>query len=209
MGEPVGPRGRARHRSARGLVHDRDRLGRAAAACRATNGEARPGAGQAQPVSFHSTSILRRSAGRAAAASRAAASGSATTRAQQLRELADSRSIVARRTGRCCRSALRAARPLPRPVRVQVELRRALSSSMWRSVSPRSRRSERGSVLQDEHHLEQRGLAGIALGLELLDQPLERQLLVRVGARARPPAPAPAARGRSGRPTGRCAAPAC
>ena len=48
-----------------------------------------------------------------------------------------------------------------------------------------------------------------ALGLQLLDQPLERQVLVRVGAPAPPRAPAPAARGSAARPPARRAAPAC
>ena len=46
-------------------------------------------------------------------------------------------------------------------------------------------------------------------GLQHLDQPLERQVLVAVGRQVAGPAPARSARGSSGCPTCRCAAPGC
>ena len=58
-------------------------------------------------------------------------------------------------------------------------------------------------------HLEQRVAAQVALRLQLLHQLLEGQVLVRVGLQrhlAHPPQQLAEA---SGRPTGRCAAPAC
>ena len=54
-------------------------------------------------------------------------------------------------------------------------------------------------VLEGEHHLEERGAAQVALGRELLDQPLEGQVLVGVGAERALAHRGAAARGRRGR----------
>ena len=64
-------------------------------------------------------------------------------------------------------------------------------------------------VLQREHHLEQRRAAQVPLRLQLLDQPLERHVLVGVGAERRLPHPAEQLARTSGRRRGRRAAPAC
>ena len=76
-------------------------------------------------------------------------------------------------------------------------------------VQPRQLEPRRGVVLEREHHLEQRMARQRARRVELLDQPLERQVLVGVGAEVASPAPGRAARGRSDCRAGRCAAPAC
>ena len=157
-------------------------------------------------VSFHSTSSWCRSAAvEQRQLARAAAPGS---RHHRLR--ADARSAAPgarsspRRTGRCCtRSRRRSPSPSPRSDSVEVELgavalvdvhaARRLQARRARSASPRS-------VLQREHHLEQRVCgSGRASRLQLLDQLLERQVLVRVGVQRASRAPAPAARGSAGR----------
>ena len=64
-------------------------------------------------------------------------------------------------------------------------------------------------VLEGDHHLEQRVPGQCAVRVERLHQPLERQVLVVVGGEVGLPHPAPAARAKRGRRTGRCAAPGC
>ena len=78
------------------------------------------------------------------------------------------------------------------------------STRSGRSGKPRQlERRALGRVLQDEHHLEERAAVEVALRLQLLDQLLERQVLVGVGAERDLAHPRRAARGTSGRPTGR------
>ena len=108
-----------------------------------------------------------------------------------------------RRTGRSLYSSV-AGEPRRRSSRsasVRSNFAVAVSDRAARSsVSPGSVGVAARRVLQHEHHLEQRRAAEVALRLQLLDQLLERQVLVRVGAQRVPRAPAPAARRKRGRP---------
>jgi hypothetical protein len=64
----------------------------------------------------------------------------------------------------------------------QVEFGRATGKRHVAQGKPRQIDVCGRSVLQSEHHLEQRCAAEIALRRQLLDQPLERQILVGIGA---------------------------
>ena len=77
------------------------------------------------------------------------------------------------------------------------------------TAQPRQRRPPGRRVLQDEHHLEERRAAEIALGLQLLHQLLEGHVLVRVRAQARLAHPREQLAERRVAATGRRAAPAC
>ena len=105
---------------------------------------------------------------------------------QDLQVLGQPRRPSPRRTGRCCRSA--------HAGQLAVALARSPCSGRRRRCS--TRQAGRGStvrpgsagraargVLQDDHGLEQRGAAGVAVGLQLVDDRLER---ARPGGRRRP-----------------------
>ncbi len=64
----------------------------------------------------------------------------------------------------------------------QVELGRRLRGWQRFEGQARQRQSAQRCILQHQHHLEQRRMAGVALGVQGLDQLLERQVLVRVRA---------------------------
>jgi hypothetical protein len=66
----------------------------------------------------------------------------------------------------------------------QVELRRVDLDLVRAEREARQVQRLARNVVQDEHHLEERRVAQAALGLELLDQLLEGQVLMRVGAEA-------------------------
>ncbi len=67
----------------------------------------------------------------------------------------------------------------------------------------------RAPVLEGEHHLEQRVPRQRPLGVQLLDEPLERHVLVRVRREVGLAHPGEQLAEASGRRRGRCAAPAC
>ena len=88
------------------------------------------------------------------------------------------------------------ARPAPRSrKRREVELGdvHAPSSRALQAQPGASSLRQASGVLQDEQHLEEGVARQVALGRQLLDQALERQVLVRVGGQGRLAAPAPAA----------------
>ena len=97
-----------------------------------------------------------------------------------------------RRTGRCCTRTVRAVRALVSVIEQrEVELRHRprdaapdLAARRGASGTPTGAGWCKRDVLEDEHHLKQRVVAQVPLGLKLLDQPLEGQVLVRVGAPA-------------------------
>ena len=130
---------------------------------------------------------------------------------QHLEVLDASRSIVAASNRSVLYDQLQdqpVARPPARRAPGRTSRRRALPPSGSRREPAELAVAPLG-VLQHEHHLEQRAVAQAALRLQLLDQLLERHVLVRVGVQDRLLARLPAAPRSAGRRTGRCAAPAC
>ncbi len=71
----------------------------------------------------------------------------------------------------------------------EVELRRPVRQRQLRDLDPGHRRRLQRRRVQLEDHLEEGGVAEAALGSQLLDDPLERQLRVRVGLQRRLPRP--------------------
>ncbi|XSF02870.1 hypothetical protein VZP55_34980 [Myxococcus faecalis] len=71
-------------------------------------------------------------------------------------------------------------RPVLAQLQQQVELGRAGVHEQIRGLEPRHGQVLPRGVLEAEHHLEQRVTAQVARGLQLLDELLEGQLLVRV-----------------------------
>ena len=121
----------------------------------------------------------------ATAGPRVAAAGSATMPSSSFLRCVIIR-IGWRRTGRCCtRSWPPALRPLDHR---QASGRTSPSGSTTpaaRATAPAGLRLSLRRVLQREHHLEERRVAQVALGLQLLDQLLERHVLMRVRAERR------------------------
>ena len=163
-------------------------------------------AGSRARVAFHAL--------RAAAAPRRSSSGSSDSRASGIAPRSPRAASAQAPTSRSTvpasnRSVLYskvAAQPARRLAQVQrqVELRRCARQRLERQRQARQRQppgAARSAARTSP------GTAGVRLrsrsGLQLRHQPLERHVLVRVGAQRRPRAPAPAARGSSGRPTGR------
>ena len=68
----------------------------------------------------------------------------------------------------------------------EVEFRRLPGESHRLQGQPRQLHAAAAGVLEDEHHLEERRAAGVALGRQLLDHPLEGDVLVLVGGERRP-----------------------
>ncbi len=71
----------------------------------------------------------------------------------------------------------------------QVEFRSGAGGIEWLEGQPRQLQRSQGGVLQREHHLEKGRVREAPLGRQLLDQPLERQVLMGIG-RERPGADA-------------------
>ena len=92
--------------------------------------------------------------------------------------------------------------------RVSSNLAVPVSSARERAQARQLQRLGRGA-LQGEHHLEQRRAAQVALRVQLLDQPLEGQVLVGVGAERRLAHPREQLREGGLAPRGRRAAPGC
>ena len=108
------------------------------------------------------------------------------------------------RTGRCCIPNCTPARPRPLPPPASGRTCcAALRLHRADGTSPASPCRALLHVLQDKHHLEQRGMAQVAPGLHGLHQHLEGHVLVGIGAQRRPRARAAADRGRSARRSGR------
>ena len=68
---------------------------------------------------------------------------------------------------------------------VRSNLAVVVSRSSRVRLQPGQRQLDLGDVLQREHHLDERIAAHVAFGAQLLDQLLERQLLVRIGIERR------------------------
>ena len=86
--------------------------------------------------------------------------------------------------GRVLQRSVDPVRPVHHPEE-EIELRRGRVHRAGREREARRRRGLPGHALEGEHHLEERRSAGVAGGIELLDQPFEGHVLVRVGAEAR------------------------
>ena len=141
-----------------------------------------------------------------------AAPGSPRSPPSSVRKCAAIRAIVAASN----RSVLYSTQPrkpsaaLRRANSVRSNLRRRRESGRPRSTASPGQLAACGRrVLQREHHLEQRIAAEVARRAQLLDQLLERQVLVRVGVERQVCARRRATRVKAGRPRDRRAAPAC
>src|ERR1700677_1344717 len=66
------------------------------------------------------------------------------------------------------------------PIQSQIELRRGYIRPKWRRAHTRKGKATRRRILKTHHHLEQRMTAQIALRPQLLNQLLERNILMRV-----------------------------
>ena len=137
---------------------------------------------------FHSTSSWWRSAAVSSGSSETRGSGSATRACEQRLEVPgqplDRRRVE--QVGAVLERAARARPPSSHSEQRQVELRRAgVDRAAARAAGPAAaaaRRAARSAA--PKHDLEQRRAAQVALRLQLLDQPLERHVLVGVGRRA-------------------------
>ena len=168
-------------------------------------------------VAFHAVRTWRARPAPGASISPIGRSGAATTPSSRRVRRATSCSMVERleQVGRVLHHA---GDPARRPVRSpllaeaqrQVELGRRGRDRLDAHPSARAARAPRRRAFCSANITWNSGDDATARsGLQLLDQPLERHVLVRVGRQRRPRGPGPAARGRPGRPTGRCAAPGC
>ena len=164
---------------------------RAALRRRPARARRRAGAGSRRAVSFHSASSWWRSAAaRSGSAGEPAARASAAAAGEERRAggRAGAPTVVAvEEVGAVARARRRARPPSSTPAR-------AMRSNFAVACSQLDRRERRGRasssgaarrVLEREHDLEERRAAEVALRLQLLDQPLERQVLVGVGAERR------------------------
>ena len=183
------------------------------AACASTRSwTARGAAGVLVRASFHSTRSWCRSA---ASSERAAPRGGAPGRGRRSREqrlvLRAKRAIVvaSKRSVLYSTQAVQAPRPPRARTSVRSNFAVPLLAGERRQRQLAGRRSPPRRVLQHAHDLEERRAAEVALRLQLLDQLLEGQLLVGVGAERRLAHPRQQlAEGRVAR-RGRCAAPGC
>ncbi len=134
-------------------------------------------------MAFQSYSSWRSSASLNSGSSDSRRSGSATIPSSSVCQWPQPRSRSRARTGRCCTRGSRAGRPGPPPRRGSD--RTWPCRCRWASASaaqPAQLEGRQRRVLQDEQHLEERMAAEIALGLQLLDELLEGQILMRVRA---------------------------